>query len=91
MPGASLGGSWFAEITEETTKLVSMTQLERLVEVFERCLVKLRKAALALARQRLHDFDRREVKEKEEGKEAKQKETKDREAKRLDERASHNT
>lgn len=33
----------FTDITEETTKLVSITQLERMVEVFERCLVKLRK------------------------------------------------
>jgi len=91
--------SWwmmFVQITEETTKLVSLVQLEKLVEVFERSLVKLRKASLALAAQRLKEFDAKQEAEakalKETApdpnkKEAKlQKEAKDRETKRLDER-----
>ncbi|CAK9015726.1 THO complex subunit 1 (Tho1) (Nuclear matrix protein p84) [Durusdinium trenchii] len=91
--------SWwmmFVQMSEETTKLVSLVQLERLVEVFERSLVKLRKASMTLAQQRLKEFDAKyEAEAKAKAAEAPdtnktearlQKEAKDREAKRLDER-----
>ncbi|CAE7676975.1 Rf1, partial [Symbiodinium sp. CCMP2456] len=90
--------SWwmiFVQIAEETTKLVSLGQLEKLVEVFERSLLKLRKASLALAAQRLKEFDAKQEADMKAAKETSEekksearaaKEAKERETKRLDER-----
>jgi len=90
--------SWwmiFVQIAEETTKLVSLGQLEKLVEVFERSLLKLRKASLALAAQRLKEFDAKQEADMKAAKETSEekksearaaKDAKERETKRLDER-----
>ncbi|CAE7773436.1 Rf1, partial [Symbiodinium pilosum] len=65
--------SWwmtFMQIAEETTKLVAIGQLAELTDVFDKSLLKLRKACWDLARQRLKEFDAKQEAEMKAAKDA---------------------